>query len=406
MFKISRLSTKRKSVLFIFFTVVLDIIGIGIIFPIIPDLLEDLGIFNISKAAIWGGILSASYAGTQFIFSPLIGSISDVIGRRKIILFALFTLSIDYLIMGFSSSLWVLILGRLIAGIAGGTVPTATAYLADISDPEEKAKNFGLIGAAFGLGFILGPVLGGILGEIDPRAPFFLSALITMLNFIFGFFVLNESLSKENRRKISDISLNPFKIFLKVLLFKNLKIILLCVFFIDIAHWVYPAVWSFWSKEVFNWSSGMIGFSLACYGIGITLVQGFIIRLKFVNKIGNVNIVSLSLVFGSFSLFVLGFTTAGWLVFLLIPFSALSELLTPTITSYTSNKVSKMEQGELQGVIAGLSAITSIISPLVMTFIFRYSINLPEKFYFPGASFLFAGLILFICIFPLRRTMS
>ena len=150
----------------------------------------------------------------------------------------------------------------------------------------------------------------------------------------------------------------------------------------------------------------MIGFSLACYGIGITLVQGFIIRLKFVNKIGNVNIVSLSLVFGSFSLFVLGFTTAGWLVFLLIPFSALSELLTPTITSYTSNKVSKMEQGELQGVIAGLSAITSIISPLLMTFIFRYSINLPEKFYFPGASFLFAGLILFICIFPLRRTMS
>jgi len=406
MFITSRLSTKRKSVLFIFFTVVLDIIGIGIIFPIIPDLLEDLGIYDVSKAAIWGGILSASYAATQFFFSPLIGSISDVIGRRKIILFALLTLSIDYLIMGFSSSLWVLILGRLIAGIAGGTVPTATAYLADISDPEEKAKNFGLIGAAFGLGFILGPVLGGVLGEIDPRAPFFLSALITMLNFIFGFFVLKETLSNENRRKFSDISLNPFKIFLKVLLFKNLKIILLCVFFIDIAHWVYPAVWSFWSKEVFNWSSGMIGFSLACYGIGITIVQGFIIRLKFVNKIGNVNIVSISLVFGSFSLLVLGFTTAGWLVFLLIPFSALSELLTPTLTSYTSNKVSKMEQGELQGVIAGLSAVTSIISPLLMTVIFRYSINVPENFYFPGAPFLFAGLILFICIFPLRRTMK
>ena len=199
----------------IFFTVVLDIIGIGIIFPIMPDLLEDLGITDISKAAIWGGILSASYAGTQFIFSPLIGSISDVIGRRKIILFALFTLSIDYLILGFSNSLWRLIIGRLIAGIAGGTVPTATAYLADISEPDEKAKNFGLIGAAFGLGFVMGPILGGLLGEIDPRAPFFLSALITMINFIFGFFVLKETLVKKNRRKFSDISYNPFKIFYK-----------------------------------------------------------------------------------------------------------------------------------------------------------------------------------------------
>ena len=276
MFRNFEISAKKKSVIVIFFTVVLDIIGIGIIFPIIPDLLEDLGINNISSAAIWGGLLSASYAGTQFIFSPLIGSISDVIGRRKIILFALLTLSIDYLILGFSASLWILIIGRLIAGIAGGTVPTATAYLADISDPSEKAKNFGLIGAAFGLGFILGPILGGLLGEINPRAPFFLSALITMINFIFGFFVLKESLLKKNRRKFSDISFNPFKIFYKVFLFKNLKVVLLCVFFIDIAHWVYPAVWSFWTKEVFNWSSGMIGFSLACYGIGIAVVQGFI----------------------------------------------------------------------------------------------------------------------------------
>lgn len=163
----------KSAISVIFFTVVLDITGIGIIFPIMPDLLQELGITSVSEAALWGGILSTSYAIMQFLCSPVIGSASDAIGRRKIILVALFALSIDYLILGFSQTLWVLIVGRIVAGVAGGTVPTATAYLADISEPSERAKNFGIIGAAFGVGFIMGPALGGILGEFSSRAPFF-----------------------------------------------------------------------------------------------------------------------------------------------------------------------------------------------------------------------------------------
>ncbi len=397
--------TSFKSISFIFVTVVLDITGIGIIFPIMPDLLEELGIDRVADAALWGGILATSYALMQFLFSPIIGNLSDAIGRRKVILIALFALSVDYLILGFATTLWVLVLGRIIAGIAGGTVPTATAYLADISQNDERAKNFGLIGAAFGLGFILGPALGGLLGEIDSRAPFFLSAFLTFLNFLFGFFVLPESLSIENRRKFSINSLNPFATIWESLLFKNLRVGLICFFIISTAHWVYPAIWSFWGKEIFGWGSGMIGLSLACYGIGISIVQGFVIRMKIVSRIGARWIVTFSLIVGSLAMVVLGFTSVAWLVFLIIPFSALSELLTPTLGGFFANQVTDLEQGKLQGVLSSLSAFTTIISPLLMTAIFNLTSNANDGFYLPGAPFLFAAVLLLLTVIPLSIVM-
>ena len=330
---------KNKAIVIIFITVVLDITGIGIIFPIMPDLLQDLGIQSISAAALWGGILSTSYAVMQFLCSPILGSVSDAIGRRKIILFALLALSIDYLILGFSQTLWVLILGRIIAGIAGGTVPTATAYLADISPPTERAKNFGIIGAAFGLGFIMGPALGGILGEYSSRAPFFLSAALTALNCFAGFFLLPESLPREKRRPFNISSANPLLTIWRAFLFQKLRVPLICFFVISVAHWVYPAIWSYWGKEVFGWGSGMIGLSLACYGIGISFVQGFLIRLQIINQLGARLIVTISLLVGAFSLMSMGLIWQGWMVFLVIPFSALSELLTPTLGGFLSNSV-------------------------------------------------------------------
>ena len=397
--------TTHKSIWFIFFTVVLDITGIGIIFPIMPDLLEELGIENVADAALWGGVLATSYALMQFLFSPIIGNLSDAIGRRKVILIALFALSIDYLILGFATTLWILVLGRIIAGIAGGTVPTATAYLADISENDERAKNFGLIGAAFGLGFILGPALGGILGEIDSRAPFFLSAFLTFLNFLFGFFVLPESLSIENRRKFSLTSLNPFATIWESFLFKKLRVGLICFFIISTAHWVYPAIWSFWGKEIFGWGSGMIGFSLACYGVGISVVQGFVIRMKIISKIGARWIVTFSLIVGAFAMLVLGFTSIAWMVFIIIPFSALSELLTPTLGGFFANQVSDLEQGKLQGVLSSLSAFTTIISPLIMTTIFNLTSNPKNEFYLPGTPFLFSAILLLITVIPLSVVM-
>ena len=371
-----------------------------------PDLLQELGLNQISTAAIWAGILSTAYATMQFLFSPAIGSISDAIGRRKVILIALLALSIDYLILGFAQTLWVLVLGRLIAGIAGGTIPTATAYLADISQAEERAKNFGIIGAAFGLGFIMGPALGGILGEYNSRAPFFLSAALTAGNFIFGYFVLDESLSVKNRRPFSLKSTNPFNSIWRAFSFKKLRIPLVCFTIISIAHWVYPAIWSFWGKEVFGWGSGMIGISLACYGVGISFVQGCLIRLKIISKLGARLIVTGSLSVGAFALFCLGFVSESWMVFCIIPFSALSELLTPTLGSFLSNNVSDDQQGDFQGVLSSLSAATSIISPLLMTGIFNVWSSGYSSIYFPGAPFLFAAILLLITIFPLSIAMK
>ncbi len=397
---------KNSAILVIFLTVVLDITGIGIIFPIMPDLLQELGTMSVSKAALWGGVLSFSYAVMQFLCSPILGSASDTIGRRKIILFALLALSVDYLILGFSQTLWVLILGRIIAGIAGGTVPTATAYLADISDSHERAKNFGIIGAAFGLGFIMGPALGGILGEFSSRAPFFLSAFLTGLNCLFGYFLLPESLPMENRRPFNVKSANPFLTIWKAFLFKKLRVPLFCFFVISVAHWVYPAIWSYWGKEVFGWGSGMIGISLACYGIGISFVQGVLIRLKIIARLGARLIVTASLLIGAVSLFCMGLIREGWMVFCIIPFSALSELLTPTLGSFLSNSVPNDQQGELQGVLSSLSAITSIISPLVMTGLFNIFTEDPAYLYSPGIPFVFASVLLLITILPLSLTMK
>ena len=390
----------------IFFTVVLDITGIGIIFPIMPDLLQELGVTSVSSAALWGGILSTSYAIMQFLCSPIIGSASDAIGRRKIILIALFALSVDYLILGFSQTLWILIVGRIVAGVAGGTVPTATAYLADISEPSERAKNFGIIGAAFGVGFIMGPALGGILGEFSSRAPFFLSALLTALNFTIGYFVLPESLSFENRRSFTIKSANPFLTIWRAFLFKKLQIPLICFFIISIAHWVYPAIWSYWGKEVFGWTSGMIGISLACYGLGIAFVQGFLIRLPIISFLGGRFIASASLSVGALALLSMGLVTEGWIVFCIIPFSALSELLTPTLGSFLSNSVSDDQQGELQGVLSSLSAVISIISPLLMSGLFTVFTSGEVSLYFPGFPFVFAAFLLVLTIFPLSRAMK
>jgi len=396
----------KSAISVIFFTVVLDITGIGIIFPIMPDLLQELGITSVSEAALWGGILSTSYAIMQFLCSPVIGSASDAIGRRKIILIALLALSIDYLILGFSQTLWVLIVGRVVAGVAGGTVPTATAYLADISAPSERTKNFGIIGAAFGVGFIMGPALGGILGEFSSRAPFFLSAILTAFNFILGYFVLPESLSFENRRPFKLMSANPFLTIWRAFLFKKLRIPLICFFIISVAHWVYPAIWSYWGKEVFGWSSGMIGISLACYGLGIAFVQGFLIRLRSISLFSGRFITTASLLIGSFALISMGLVTEGWIVFCIIPFSALSELLTPTLGSFLSNSVSNDQQGELQGVLSSLSAVTSIISPLLMSglfTVFTLGNGIP---YAPGFPFIFAGFLLVLTILPLSRAMK
>tara|TARA_B100000674_G_scaffold20311_1_gene14313 strand:+ start:2122 stop:3360 length:1239 start_codon:yes stop_codon:yes gene_type:complete len=398
--------SKKKEIGFIFLTVVLDISGLMVIFPIMPDILQAVGEFSVSDAAIWGGFLYASYALMQFLFSPIIGNISDAFGRRPIILISLFLMFIDYLILGFATSLWIFIIGRMIGGIAGGTVPTAMAYLADISNSEDKAKNFGLIGAAFGIGFVLGPFIGGILGEINFRLPFFFSAALSLGTFLLCYVFLTESLEEKNKRKFKFTDLNPFISIFKAFLMKDLRIFFICILLISIGHWVYPSIWSFWSKEVFGWGPGLIGVSLACYGLGVAFVQGLIIRLQYVRNIQPQKIVIFSLVVGSLTLFGFGSIKTAWLVFALIPIAVLTELMNPTLDGFISNKVSDDTQGLLQGILSSINAITTILSPLLMTLLFKIGASQKDDWYIPGLPFYFAAILLIICIIPILRVMN
>ena len=395
----------QKTLWFIFFTVVLDTTGHGIIFPILPDLLESLGLDSIADAALWGGVLATSYALMQFLFSPIMGNLSDAYGRRPVILLALTGMAIDYVILGLATVLWLLLVGRLVAGAMGGTVSTATAYLADISRPEDRVKNFGLIGAAFGLGFILGPALGGLLGEVDLRAPFFMSAALAGLNFLFGWFVLPESLPRDRRRPFSRTALNPFASIDRAFSMTGLRTALSCFFIISVAHQVYPAIWSFWAREALGWSVGLIGLSLAVYGAGVVIVQGGVIRMPVVSRLGAQRVVALSLGLGIFSLVGLGFASAGWVVFAILPFSSLSDLLNPTLTGFMANRVPDNEQGALQGVLASITAVTAIVSPLVMTAIFRATAGPEARLYFPGSPYLVSAFLLALTLPPLWRTM-
>ena len=397
---------KDIRIVLIFSVVLLDIIGIGIIFPIIPDLLSEVGIDQNASAALWGGLLSSSYAFMQFVFSPTIGTLSDIFGRRPILLIASLLLALDYLVMGFAETIWILFIGRIVGGLAGGTISTGTAYLADISNAKEKKKNFAIIGAAFGLGFILGPVIGGLMGEISVRAPFFLSALLSFLNFFLCLFLLPETQKSEARNKFEIKKLNPFFNISNIFKIRLLKGLFFCFFLIALANTVYPAIWSFWGREVFGWSSGMIGFTLACYGFLLFIVQAFIIRLKFFDRLSTRNLMSFSLTCGIIALFSFGLIRLEVLVFVIIPIAALSEMVSPTLKAFLSNEISERDQGLLQGILNSIVGLTSVIGPISMSYIFSKGASQDSLIYIPGAPFLFAGCLFFASLIFIRRFLS
>ena len=378
---------KNNALLFIFITVCLDAIGLGIIIPVLPDLLTEVTREGIGTAARWGGLLTASYAVTQFLFGPLLGSLSDKFGRRPVLLIGLVTLAIDYLIMGFAQSLWVLFAGRILAGAAGSTHVTAKAYIADITTPEKRAASFGMIGAAFGIGFILGPVIGGLLGEWGTRAPFFAAAILALVNFCYGYFVLPESLQVENRRNFSFTKSNPFSGLLLARRFPALGWIFISLFLFSIAHFVYPAVWSYWGTAVFSWSSFEIGVSLALVGVGYAIIQGWAIR-RIIPRLGEANTAYIAFAVTALSLVFFAFVTNDFYVYLLLPLVAVGALVSPALEGILSNAIPADEQGMLQGVNSGLTAMATIISPIIMTWLFYYFTDAVVDRQFPGAPYL------------------
>jgi DHA1 family tetracycline resistance protein-like MFS transporter len=387
----------KLPIIFLLITVALDSIGIGIIMPVMPNLLIELGAGDLSQAATWGGALAAVFAVMQFVFGPTVGNLSVRFGRRPVLLISLAAMAIDYLIMGYAHALWVLVLGRIIGGITSATHATANAYMADVSGPEDKAQNFGLIGAAFGVGFILGPVIGGFLGEFGPRVPFFAAAALAGLNAIFGFFVLSETVTDEIRRPFSWKRANPLGGLVHVGKLPGVTRLLVVYFFYNIAFFVYPSVWAYYTQERFDWDPGMTGLSLMTFGLFMALVQGGLIRVV-IPRIGEHYTVILGFIVNIVAFLAYAMASDGWQIFALAPLTSLGVLAGPALQGIMARTASADQQGELQGLLTSISAIGVIISPLMMTNAFSYFTHTGAPIYFPGAPFVLSMLLVLMSL--------
>ena len=389
---------KNLSIKIIVFTVILDSIGIGIMIPVLPNLMTDvLPGRTVAEAAVWGGILASIFAIMQFIFGPILGSLSDAFGRRPVILISLIFMALDYVIMGLATSVWVLLFGRILGGITASTHSTAAAYVADISSSEQKAARFGYIGAGFGIGFVLGPILGGILGEIGPRIPFFAAAFVSALNATACYFFLPESLNEKIKKQFTFKNINPFKTFGAIAKFDGLKVFLLVFLLYSISTAVYAAIWPYFTAERFSWSPGMIGLSLTVYGICFAFIQGVLVQ-PTINLIGRYNTVFLGFGTEIIAMILIAIITNGWFLIALTPLASLGVIGQPALTALMSDQVDERNQGSLQGVIASLTALSMIITPLSMTWILSQFSKRDSEVYFPGAPFATSAFLLSICV--------
>jgi len=378
--------SNRLPVLFIFLTVVIDGMGIGLIMPVMPDLIRDVTGGDLANAAKWGGVLAASFAIMQFLFGPFLGSLSDRFGRRPVLLTSLFVMSGGYLVMALAGAIWLLIVGRVVSGITSATQSTAGAYMADISKPEEKAANFGLIGAGLGLGFVIGPLIGGLLGTFGPRAPFYAAAALAAGNFALGALILPETVTDATRRVFKWSRANPFGALRAVAHLPGLKRLLLLSFTYSVTFAVYPAVWSYFPQARFGWDAAMTGVSLAVFGLSMALVQGVLLR-KVVRRLGERRTVVLGLSFNFIGFLGIILIPNGWVILALTPIMALGAMTGPSVQGLMSRATGDDQQGELQGLLTSLGALALIVSPMMMTQSFAYFTAPTSAFFLPTAPF-------------------
>jgi DHA1 family tetracycline resistance protein-like MFS transporter len=380
---------------FIFITMLIDVIGWGIIIPVIPGLIEELIQGDISEAAKVGGWITFAYAITQFVFAPLIGNLSDQYGRRPIILISLLGFTLDYILLALAPSITWLFIGRIIAGITGASITTASAYIADISTIENRAKNFGMIGAAFGLGFIIGPVIGGLLGQYGARVPFYAAAALCFLNFLYGYFILPESLPKEKRSVLNLKKANPIGSFLHLKKYPKLIGLASSMFLLYVASHAIQSNWSFFTMYKFNWDEKMVGISLGVIGLLVALVQGVLIR--WVNPwLGNEKSIYAGFFLYSLGMLLFTFANQSWMMFIfLIPY-CLGGIAGPALQAVISIQVPETEQGKIQGTLTSLMSASAIVGPPLMTGIFYYFTKEQTPFEFAGAPFLLASILMTI----------
>jgi DHA1 family tetracycline resistance protein-like MFS transporter len=380
----------KHALSFIFLTVLIDTIGFGIVMPVMPQLLGALTNEPLPQLTRIGGWLLTTYALLQFGCGPIMGNLSDRFGRRPVMLASLTAFAVDYAVMGFAPSIGWLFLGRAVAGVAGAVYVPAMAYIADVSTPEKRAQSFGMAGAAFGLGFIIGPALGGALGELGPRAPFFAAATLAGLNACYGLLVLPESLPEERRRAFEWRRANPVGTLTRLRCYPAVTAIAGAVFLWQLAHQVYPSTWPFFAKMRLHWSEAAIGASLAFVGVLMVFTQG-VLTGKIVPRVGEYRAVLIGVGSGLLSLLALAFATTTWAVYAAMLIGMLQGLAYPSMNAIMSKQVPPDQQGELQGGVASMMSLTTILGPVIMTQTLGRFASIDAPVYFPGAAFLLAA---------------
>ena len=389
--------TRKHALAFIAVTLLLDTIGFGLIMPVYPRLLVEITGESLSRAAVYGGWLGFVFAAMQFAFAPILGNLSDRYGRRRVLLFAVGALGIDYIVMGFAPTLAWLFVGRAIAGAAGASFTPAYAYVADISPPEKRAQNFGIVSAAFGIGFIIGPAIGGVLGTLGPRAPFFAAAILSLINFSYGFFVLPESLPLERRRAFEWRRAYPLGTLAQMKKHPVVLGLLFALFLWGLGNQVMPSTWAFYTKFRFGWSEAMIGASFAAVGIVMASSQAIVMRL-LVPRLGERRAAMIGILSGTIGYTGFGLATTTWMMFAFLATWFFAAIVMPTTVALMSHRISPDAQGELQGAVASLFSLAAIIGPPFMSHLFaRFSA--PEStVHLPGAAFLAAAVLALCCL--------
>ena len=386
---------KRNAAIgFIFITLLIDVTGFGIIIPVVPKLIMNLTGKDMSHAAQIGGFLMFAYALMQFLFAPVLGGLSDHYGRRPILLISLFGFGLDYLLTAFAPSIGWLFLGRALAGIMGSSFTTASAYIADISTPEKRAQNFGMIGAAFGIGFIIGPAIGGFLGTLGPKAPFIAAATLALLNWLYGLFILPESLKPENRRDFDWKRANPVGTLVQLRKYPVISSLLVSMILLNIAAWAVQGGWSYYTMLQFNWDERMVGISLSVVGVMAAIVSGGLIRV-IVPKLGQVRGVYVGLALYCLGFLLFAFANSAWMLYVAMVPYALGAIAGPSLQGLISTQVPPNVQGELQGGLSSLQSAVAIVAPPLMTSIFSYFTSGNAPVYFPGAAMLTGAVLAF-----------
>lgn len=388
--------TARLPLLFILVTLMIDSMGIGLVIPVMPQLIREVEAGTIAQAALWGGVFTTAYAIMQFLCGPLLGTLSDRYGRRPILLATLTVMALDYVVIALADNIWVLLVGRVIGGVAASTRSVATAFIADISSSDQKAQRFGLVGAAFGLGFVLGPLAGGVLAEFGTRAPFWAAAGLAAANLALGIFILPETVTDRIRRPFAWSRANPLGALLDLGRQDRVGRLTLLFFLYQTAFFVYPAIWAYFAEERFGWGPRMIGISLGLFGISLAVVQGGLIRYV-IRYLGDRGTVIYGLVFSACAFLALALVESGTVALFLAPLAALGAVVTPAIQAMMSRAIPDNAQGGLQGLLTSAGALAMVVSPALMSQVFWFSTAESTEFYLPGAPFLVSMGLMGVC---------